>query len=212
MVTRPAHPEPVDAPTVKDGDLPPDFAGARIDHPNPFMPLSNLFKRYRAWLHRPAPEAGTKASRRRVWIGSVAGVVALLAVFFWFTSARILTDKVEISVAVTDPHFAESLGPLLGAEFSSGNRVELLVNGDEFFPAMLKAIREAEKTITLETYIWSSGEISEQFIEALSERAGRRQGARPRRRHGDASAEKGRPPADDRRGGGVPGLRPRAVV
>jgi cardiolipin synthase len=76
-----------------------------------------------------------------------------------------------MSVAAGDDLFAESLGPLLGAEFSGGNRVELLVNGVEFFPVMLKAIREAKKTITLETYIWSSGAISDQFIEALSERA-----------------------------------------
>ena len=99
------------------------------------------------------------------------GIVGLLAFFFWITSARILTDRVDIGVAIDDSQFSRSMGPLLGAEFSEGNRVELLVNGVEFFPAMLKAIREAKKTITLETYIWSSGEISDQFIEALSERA-----------------------------------------
>jgi cardiolipin synthase len=63
------------------------------------------------------------------------------------------------------------MGPLVGAEFTGGNRVQLLVNGDEFFPAMLKAITEAKKTITLETYIWAPGRISEDFITALRERA-----------------------------------------
>lgn len=135
------------------------------------MPHSTLFSRYRSWLRRPAPVQGSKESRRRVWLWSSVGIVALLAVFFWFTSARMLTERVDIAIGVGDEHFAESLGPLLGAEFSAGNRVELLVNGDEFFPAMLKAIREAKQTITLETYIWSSGDISNQFIEALSERA-----------------------------------------
>jgi cardiolipin synthase len=46
-----------------------------------------------------------------------------------------------------------------------------MVNGDGFFPPMLKAIREAKKSITLESYIWSSGYISNLFIAALSERA-----------------------------------------
>ena len=36
---------------------------------------------------------------------------------------------------------------------------------------MLEAIRNAKKTITFENYIWSSGYISNQFINALSERA-----------------------------------------
>lgn len=63
------------------------------------------------------------------------------------------------------------MGPMTGADFTDGNSVETLVNGDQFFPPMLQAIREAQKTITLETYIWSSGYISNQFIDALSERA-----------------------------------------
>ena len=46
-----------------------------------------------------------------------------------------------------------------------------LVNGDAFFPPMLRAIREAKKTIALETYIWESGYISNLFIDALTERA-----------------------------------------
>ena len=64
-----------------------------------------------------------------------------------------------------------AIGPLLGANFTGGNRIETLVNGDRFFPAMLKAIHEAKHTITLETYIWAPGKISDQFIDALCERA-----------------------------------------
>lgn len=63
------------------------------------------------------------------------------------------------------------MGPLVGAEFMGGNRIDTLINGDEFFPAMLGAIAGAKKTITLESYIWQSGYISNKFIAALSERA-----------------------------------------
>nr|WP_109370573.1 MULTISPECIES: cardiolipin synthase [unclassified Massilia] len=70
-----------------------------------------------------------------------------------------------------DPQFRRSLGVLLGPPLVEGNKVEVLLNGDQIFPAMLKAIREAKKTITFETYIYWSGAIGREFTEALSERA-----------------------------------------
>jgi len=70
-----------------------------------------------------------------------------------------------------DPQFRRSLGVLLGPPIVDGNKVEVLLNGDQIFPAMLKAIREAKHTIDFETYIYWSGDIGRQFTEALSERA-----------------------------------------
>ena len=52
-----------------------------------------------------------------------------------------------------------------------GNRVTGFVNGDQIFPAMLEAIRSAEKSINLETYIYWSGEVGRRFAEVLAERA-----------------------------------------
>lgn len=95
----------------------------------------------------------------------------MLAGYFWLTSARLLNEPIRISYGPTDPSFTNAMGSITGAEFLDGNIVETLVNGDGFFPPMLEAIRAARKTITLETYIWSSGFISNQFIEALCERA-----------------------------------------
>lgn len=70
-----------------------------------------------------------------------------------------------------DAAFASAFGPVVGAEFVGGNAVKILVNGQEFFPEMLGAIRAAKKTITLETYIWTPGKVSDDFIAALTERA-----------------------------------------
>ena len=70
-----------------------------------------------------------------------------------------------------DAEFRRALGSLLGPRLVEGNRVEVLVNGDQIFPAMLQAIRSAEKTITFETFIYWSGETGEHFVEALCERA-----------------------------------------
>ncbi len=59
----------------------------------------------------------------------------------------------------------------LGVPITDGNRVEVLRNGDEIFPAMLDAIRGAERSIDFLTFIYWTGEIAETFAEALAERA-----------------------------------------
>jgi cardiolipin synthase len=70
-----------------------------------------------------------------------------------------------------DPQLRREMGVLLGPAIVPGNCIEVLQNGDEIFPAMLEAIRGATRTITFETYIYWSGDIGEQFAEALIERA-----------------------------------------
>ncbi len=73
--------------------------------------------------------------------------------------------------AVGDPQFLRTMGNLLGPSILAGNRVHALQNGDEIFPAMLGAIRDARETITFETYIYWSGDIGREFSEALCQRA-----------------------------------------
>ncbi len=63
------------------------------------------------------------------------------------------------------------LETILGVNFSADNRVEVLRNGVEIFPAMLEAIRGARISIEMLTYVYWSGTIAEKFAEALSERA-----------------------------------------
>jgi cardiolipin synthase len=70
-----------------------------------------------------------------------------------------------------EPQFLRSMGLLLGPPVVTGNRFEVLVNGDEIFPSMLAGIRSAQKTITFETFIYWSGEIGEQMASALAEKA-----------------------------------------
>jgi phosphatidylserine/phosphatidylglycerophosphate/cardiolipin synthase-like enzyme len=54
-----------------------------------------------------------------------------------------------------------------------GNRFDLLVDGIEYFPRMLQAIRQAREQILLEMYLFESGHIANQFIEALLDAAER---------------------------------------
>ena len=73
--------------------------------------------------------------------------------------------------AVEHPQFLRIMGQLLGPGILPGNRVTALQNGDQIFPAMLAAIRDARESITFETYIYWSGDIGRKFSEALCERA-----------------------------------------
>jgi len=73
--------------------------------------------------------------------------------------------------AVEDPQFLRSMGELLGPAILPGNRITALQNGDQIFPAMLEAIRGARESIAFETYIYWSGDIGQQFSDALCERA-----------------------------------------
>ncbi len=49
----------------------------------------------------------------------------------------------------------------------AGNRVTPLVNGDQAYPAMLEAIDQAARSVTLTTYIFRNDPMGQQFLEAL---------------------------------------------
>lgn len=137
----------------------------------PLLERMRIFRRRRPPPSPAHPPSRFHSGRRRFWGGLIGGIVVVIGTYFWFTSARLLTEPIRIDYGPTDLSFANAMGPMTGADFTSGNAIQTLVNGDRFFPPMLQAIRDAKKTITLETYIWSSGYISNEFIKALSERA-----------------------------------------
>ena len=88
-----------------------------------------------------------------------------------FTREKRIREPISAGYSIDDPRFRRSMSELLGAPLTEGNQVVELINGKEIFPAMLEAIRAARVSVTLETFIWSSGKVSDRFIEALSERA-----------------------------------------
>ncbi len=72
---------------------------------------------------------------------------------------------------IRDTAFAQTMYALTGVPLVSGNRLTLLRNGDEIFPAMIRAIRAARRTINMETYIYWDGRIGREFAELLVEKA-----------------------------------------
>jgi cardiolipin synthase len=55
---------------------------------------------------------------------------------------------------------------------SGQNRVELLVDGAQAFPAMLEAIAGARRTVLMDSYIFNADRAGRLFADALAERAG----------------------------------------
>ena len=63
------------------------------------------------------------------------------------------------------------LEALLGIPATEDNRLTVLKNGDEIFPAMLEAIRGAERTIDFLTFVYWKGDVAREFAQALAARA-----------------------------------------
>jgi cardiolipin synthase A/B len=101
---------------------------------------------------------------------AVSVLITLLAQNFASTQKDV-SERPRHEYSVASSQFARALSSLVGPPLIEGNRVTDLQNGDEIFPAMLEAIRGAEKTITFETYIYWHGEIGRQFTDAMAERA-----------------------------------------
>ena len=103
---------------------------------------------------------------------TVALTVLALAIARNFVGGeRGVERRITHLYSVHDSAFGRAMGLALGPSIVGGNQVVALLNGDEIFPAMLEAIRGAQKTITVETYIYWAGEIGRKFAVALSDRA-----------------------------------------
>jgi cardiolipin synthase len=75
------------------------------------------------------------------------------------------------SVADLTDVLRRRLEVVIGTPFTEGNSITVLKNGDEIFPAMLEAIRAAESTVDLMTFVYWKGDIAVDFARAMSDRA-----------------------------------------
>jgi len=71
---------------------------------------------------------------------------------------------------IKQPAFAATLGAYTGTTVVGGNRVEILLNGAEIFPAKLALIRGARRTINYAQYVFEDGEPAEDVAAALADR------------------------------------------
>ena len=102
---------------------------------------------------------------------AVAGAIFLV----WLVLVFLFTPGINYHLArrtsVQAEDFLYTIQSTCQAALHHGNRVTVLTDGPEFYPAMLDAIRGARRSINMECYIFQAGKMADRFIDALSERA-----------------------------------------
>jgi len=110
--------------------------------------------------------------RRKRFVLYGLAVVGALALVWWSYQALVPEFADMAPDRLSNAHRDHPLGADLAAHLDlplvAGNRIELLVNGDEIFPAMLSAIERAQHSINLLSYIYWEGAIAAEFADALS--------------------------------------------
>lgn len=101
----------------------------------------------------------------------VATLVATLMIINLSLGDKQVDESLPHLYGVSDSQFPRTMGALLGPTLEKGNQIEALLNGEKIFPAMLRAIHSARTSVTLETYIFWSGTIGKEFVDALTDRA-----------------------------------------
>lgn len=111
-----------------------------------------------------------KPKRGILWTVTLSVVVTLLIVNLWGPDKKIW-HQVEVPHGVGSPQFLRDVSGLVGSHLVAGNRIVELLNGEEIFPAMLEAVREAKRSIAFETYIFWGGQLAQELTDAFCERA-----------------------------------------
>jgi cardiolipin synthase A/B len=121
-----------------------------------------------------APEPRRRRGRAATpTVVKVVGGFAIIIVVFLLLVHDTRTLLIESTIPADDATFPQYLATLAGSHLTEGDRFDVLLNGDEIFPAMLGAIEAARERISLETYIYDKGEMGEAFTVALEQAARR---------------------------------------
>ncbi|MGH7873703.1 MAG: phospholipase D-like domain-containing protein [Candidatus Binatia bacterium] len=97
------------------------------------------------------------------------GILCLiLALLVGCAKVRAITDVPEIQLG--DSAFFPTIEAFADAPIIAGNKIEILQNGDELFPAMLRDIKSAKSTITFAQYLFKGGTLARQLAESFAER------------------------------------------
>jgi cardiolipin synthase len=94
-------------------------------------------------------------------------MIAALAVA---SCVRTPTPIVFPQVEIEDPSFAPTMEAYTAAPVRWANRVDLLLNGEQMFPAQIDAIRSAQQTFTCAQYVYETGPPTQVLLKAMTER------------------------------------------
>ncbi|HEV2018509.1 MAG TPA: phospholipase D-like domain-containing protein [Gemmatimonadaceae bacterium] len=110
----------------------------------------------------------------------VVTLIVVAAAVFVYVTASVNAEADREAAVVSVPRvasdadaFMRALGGSASADVIGGNKITLLKNGIEIFPALLDAIKSARHSVHFSTFIYSSGHIPVQFADAFSAAAKR---------------------------------------
>jgi cardiolipin synthase len=126
-------------------------------------------------MAKPDGKTETSWGRRVVevevrFVYFLVGITLMLLLLLWSVMRG---RNVDLVVRGVDS-IREALPSIVGATHGTlfdGNSVEVLQNGDEFFPRLLADIAAAKETVHLESYVWWKGDICRKVAEALAAKA-----------------------------------------
>lgn len=99
-------------------------------------------------------------------------LISVIGLLLLYASAKWRQDP---DLKVKNPGQLQTLLPsivgLTQGDLVPGNRIQVLQNGDGFFPILMRDIEAARQTIHVETYIWQDGAFPRQFAQLLEKKA-----------------------------------------
>ena len=106
-----------------------------------------------------------------IFITIICTTLFIVLLMNFITAEKKIERKLQPHYAIKEAQFSRSMSALLGPPFVGANNVTVLNNGNEIFPSMLDAIKNARESITFETFIYWDDSIGDEFARALAERA-----------------------------------------
>ena len=94
----------------------------------------------------------------------------LLAIILIWGCASVLKVQDIPDVRLDQAAFFPTIEAHTDAPILAGNRIDVLRNGDETFPVMLREIKHAKFTITMAQYLYKDGALAHEFAEAFADR------------------------------------------
>ena len=110
------------------------------------------------------------------WVKTLAGiggvaVVGIIVTLFFSFGRRPSDIRIPYNPPVSSPDFMIGMAGVAGGPLKSGGTATLLNNGDEFFPALHEAAKNAKRSINFFVYIWEDGRPSDEMFAILIDRA-----------------------------------------
>lgn len=115
------------------------------------------------------------------FIGLVGFPLIAIPLFVVFGRRRYHIKEPELSFKFPQAKMAENIHPELeeferflqhtGSGFTANNTIDLLVDGEKIYSAMLKDIENAKEYVIMQVYIFRTDETGQKFAEALSRKA-----------------------------------------